>query len=95
MTNEMTNEMNEMTRGELAKKLSEVIAAILPGKTVESDKVEPNVGNRVWPNKVGPVQENIDYIRLAVKYLLLDLEATRRENAELRAMLGNCDGPDM
>lgn len=33
------------------------------------------------------VQENLDYLRMAIKYLLFDLEATRRENAYLRKML--------
>ncbi len=33
------------------------------------------------------LQEGIDYLRLHVKYLLFDLEATRRENAELRRIL--------
>ena len=33
------------------------------------------------------LQEGIDYLRLHVKYLLFDLEATRRENAELKKML--------
>jgi len=33
------------------------------------------------------LQEGIDCLRLHVKYLLFDLEATRRENAELRKML--------
>ncbi|MFA5865393.1 MAG: hypothetical protein WC975_11995 [Phycisphaerae bacterium] len=34
------------------------------------------------------LQEGIDYLRLHVKYLLFDLEATRRENAELKKLLG-------
>jgi hypothetical protein len=33
------------------------------------------------------LQEGIDYLRLHVKYLLFDLEATRRENADLKKML--------
>jgi hypothetical protein len=33
------------------------------------------------------LQEGIDYLRLHVKYLLFDLEATRRENVELRKIL--------
>lgn len=35
--------------------------------------------------------ETISTIRLSVKYLAFDLEATRRENAELRQMLEECD----
>ena len=33
------------------------------------------------------LQENLDYLRLSVKYLVFDLEATRRENTYLRKML--------
>ena len=33
------------------------------------------------------LQENLDYLRLSVKYLVFDLEATRRENQYLRKML--------
>jgi hypothetical protein len=33
------------------------------------------------------LQEGIDFLRLHVKYLLFDLEATRRENADLRKLL--------
>jgi len=33
------------------------------------------------------LQENLDYLRLSLKYLLFDLEATRRENGQLRKLL--------
>jgi len=33
------------------------------------------------------MQESLDYLRLSVKYLVFDLEATRRENRYLRDML--------
>ncbi len=33
------------------------------------------------------LQESIDFLRLSIKYLLFDLEATRRENGYLRKML--------
>ena len=36
---------------------------------------------------VGELQESLDYLRLSVKYLVFDLEATRRENRYLRRML--------
>ena len=38
-------------------------------------------------NSVAELQESLDYLRLSVKYLVFDLEATRRENAYLRRML--------
>ena len=36
---------------------------------------------------VGSLQESLDYLRLSIKYLVFDLEATRRENQYLRRMI--------
>ncbi len=36
---------------------------------------------------VSSLQASLDYLRLSIKYLLFDLEATRRENNQLRKML--------
>jgi len=36
---------------------------------------------------VHDLQESLDYLRLSIKYLVFDLEATRRENGYLRKML--------
>lgn len=36
---------------------------------------------------ISNLTENLDYLRLSVKYLVFDLEATRRENKYLRDML--------
>ncbi len=35
----------------------------------------------------GSLQGSLDYLRVIVKYLIFDLEATRRENSQLRKML--------
>jgi hypothetical protein len=44
---------------------------------------------------VAQLQESLDYLRLSVKYLVFDLEATRRENTYLRKILQNGrKGPD-
>lgn len=41
------------------------------------------------------LQESLDHLRLSVKYLVFDLEATRRENKYLRNMLdNNAEGAD-
>ena len=44
------------------------------------------------------LQESLDHLRLSVKYLVFDLEATRRENKYLRNMLetdsGHNEGAD-
>lgn len=36
---------------------------------------------------LGELQESLDYLRLSVKYLVFDLEATRRENGYLRRLI--------
>ena len=36
---------------------------------------------------VSSLQESLDYLRVSVKYLIFDLEATRRENASLKKLL--------
>ena len=38
---------------------------------------------------VNDLHESLDYLRLSLKYLIFDLEATRRENAYLRKMIEN------
>lgn len=38
------------------------------------------------------LQESLDYLRLSIKYLVFDLEATRRENGYLRKMLEETSG---
>ena len=40
---------------------------------------------------VGDLQESLDYLRLSIKYLVFDLEATRRENQYLRDMINKQD----
>lgn len=37
------------------------------------------------------LQDSLDYLRLSIKYLLFDLEATRRENSYLRKLLDESD----
>ena len=41
---------------------------------------------------VGALQDSLDQLRLSVKYLVFDLEATRRENEYLRKMLEQQNG---
>mgnify|MGYP000938718679 CR=1 FL=1 len=42
---------------------------------------------------VADLQDSLDYLRLSVKYIMFDLEATRRENAYLRSLLEKQTGP--
>jgi len=39
------------------------------------------------PQKAGSLDESLDYLRLIIKYLVFDVEATRRENSYLRKIL--------
>jgi hypothetical protein len=41
---------------------------------------------------LGELQESLDYLRLSVKYLVFDLEATRRENKYLRSLINKDEG---
>ena len=44
---------------------------------------------------VGELQESLDYLRLTIKYLVFDLEATRRENTYLRKLVEQANRDDM
>ncbi len=40
------------------------------------------------------LQESLDHLRLSIKYLVFDLEATRRENAYLRGLIETSQASD-
>ena len=74
------------------KKLSELIAEIGTLPRGERDKLELLVAQTRERHEqlkatFSSLQESIDFVRLSIKYLLFDLEATRRENAQLRKMI--------
>lgn len=79
------------------KKLSEIVAQI--GSLPEPDRSkltlladEARQRHQELKKTVGGLQESIDFLRLSIKYLLFDLEATRRENQYLRKMLEERSG---
>lgn len=43
---------------------------------------------------VGALQESLDQLRLSVKYLVFDLEATRRENRYLKQLLNDTESAE-
>jgi len=43
---------------------------------------------------IAELQESLDHLRLSVKYLVFDLEATRRENTYLRNLLESAGEDD-
>lgn len=92
--------MNENT---FQKKLAELVAEI--GTLPEADRAklellaeETRERHQKLKQTVNNLQESIDFLRLSIKYLLFDLEATRRENTQMRKMLddgskSSDDGP--
>lgn len=81
-----------MNEQEFQAKLGELITQIeqLPaGPRAELSKLAEETKNRHSKIRqtVKDLQDSLDYLRLSVKYLVFDLEATRRENAYLRKML--------
>ncbi len=43
---------------------------------------------------VNKLQETLDFLRVSVKYMAFDIEATKRENGYLRKMLEEANGDD-
>ncbi len=74
------------------RKLSELVAEIGTLPSQERKKLEvlaeqTRRRHQELKDTVNGLQESIDFLRLSIKYLLFDLEATRRENEYLRKML--------
>lgn len=85
--------MDEVT---FQQKLSELVKEIgtLPAsqrKKLELLAQETKQRHIELRKSVTNLQESLDYLRLSIKYLLFDLEATRRENSYLRQLLEDTD----
>jgi len=81
-----------MNKDAFDAKMTELLDKI--GRLPEADRGRlENLANETKERReriqasVAELQESIDYLRLSVKYLVFDLEATRRENAYLRRLL--------
>ncbi len=73
-------------------KLTELMGEISTLPKTEREKLEKmaeqtKARHQKLKKTVGDLQESLDYLRLSIKYLVFDLEATRRENRYLRKML--------
>jgi len=74
------------------RKLAELIADIRTLPAGERDELEQlaeqtSVRHKQIKETVAQLQESLDFVRVSIKYMLFDLEATRRENEQLRKML--------
>ena len=74
------------------KKLNELVKEMTDVPAPQRDKLitlvrQTSKCHKQLKKNVTCLQDSLDYLRVSVKYLIFDLEATRRENAELRRML--------
>src|SRR5688500_8750118 len=88
--------MNETEfQGKLAELMGEI--STLPATErakLEKIATETRARHERLRATVSSLQESLDYLRLSIKYLVFDLEATRRENGYLRKMLEEPSGND-
>lgn len=74
------------------KKLSELVSEVGTLPVSERTKLE-QLAHETRERReqikatVASLQESLDYLRLAIKYMVFDLEATKRENSYLRRLL--------
>lgn len=86
-----------MNEQEFQQKLGELLSQIddLPSeKQAALRDLADQTRNRhdKLKKSVKELQDSLDYLRLSIKYLVFDLEATRRENQYLRKMLERQSG---
>lgn len=77
-------------------KLGELISQIdsLPAEkrpALQRFAEETKTRHQRMKKTLGELQESLDTLRVTVKYLVFDLEATRRENGYLRGLLKSDD----
>jgi len=75
--------MNEAAIRKRLEELHETMTLLRQGKGPAEDLALADMG----PKTRQSMDDVLDYLRMQVKYLLFDLEATRRENGYLRRML--------
>ena len=86
-----------MNEHEFQSKLAELMGEISTLPASERHKLEQLAAETRQRHErlretVSSLQESLDYLRLSIKYLVFDLEATRRENGYLRRMLEETNG---
>jgi len=81
-----------MDSSELEKQLNELVNEL--GATPQSrrDKIvqlarRTRQSRKKLDRSLAELQSSLDYLRVAVKYMMFDIEATRRENKYLRKLL--------
>lgn len=94
-----------MNEQDFQKKLGDLLEQISTLPESEREKLtqladETNDRHDRMKKTVSDLQDSLDYLRLSIKYIMFDLEATRRENVYLRKLLekqasaGECEQDD-
>jgi len=83
-----------MDEATFESKLNELVKEIGSIPTSEQKKIillakKSGETHKKVKNSISNLQESLDYLRVSIKYLLFDLEATRRENVYLKKLLGD------
>lgn len=83
-----------MDEASFESKLNELVKEIGSIPTSEQKKIiilakKTGETHEKLKNSISNLQESLDYLRLSIKYMLFDLEATRRENVYLKKLLGD------
>lgn len=81
-----------MDEASFENKLNELVKEIGSIPTSEQKKIimlakKSSENHKKLKNSISNLQESLDYLRVSIKYLLFDLEATRRENIYLKKLL--------
>ena len=81
-----------MTENDFQTRLTKLLEQIETLPESERPKLaqlasETQVRHQKMKKTIAELQESLDHLRLSVKYLVFDLEATRRENKYLRNLL--------
>jgi len=89
---ENNNKESMMDETTFQSKLTELMGEISTLPVSERSRLETlaketQERHRQLKKSINSLQDSLDWLRLSVKYMVFDLEATRRENQYLRQML--------
>lgn len=70
----------------LREKVDELMSEVRPMPLVARAAAPAATAMR---REMAAIEDSLDHVRVAIKYLVFDLEATKRENRLLREMLGD------
>ena len=80
----MADKKDNNPKRDIDRELEELVVPASKGKLKNSEVVK---------SKLTELQVSLDALRLGLKYLIFDLEATRRENDDLRKKLEDRNKP--